>query len=208
MTFNNKNHWYDGLFYEKIISKNQDSIFEKIGKLIAQESNVLDVGCATGRFEQLMASKCKSIMGIDISLKNIDRANKILAKNPKDNVEFLHTDIDSLLSCKSEKFDYAVLTYVIHEVPPAERVDLLNKIAKISNKIIIGEYLVPRPHGIRKLLNTIVEYLAGTDHFNSFRDFVLNNGVTGLAQKAGFKITYEERDTISANHIAQLEKLI
>ncbi len=45
------------------------------------------------------------------------------------------------------KFDYAVITYVIHEVNSDERLPLLNDIFKIAEKIIIGDYLIPQPKG-------------------------------------------------------------
>ena len=40
-------------------------------------------------------------------------------------------------------FDYAVMTYVIHEVNPEDRIELLKQMAQIADKIIIGDYLVP-----------------------------------------------------------------
>ena len=45
----NKNHWYDGLFYDKIIAPNQDRAFQIVKSLINKNSSVLDVGCGTGR---------------------------------------------------------------------------------------------------------------------------------------------------------------
>ena len=45
----NKNHWYDGWFYDTIIAPNQDKLFGQIEKLIEPKSSIIDVGCGTGR---------------------------------------------------------------------------------------------------------------------------------------------------------------
>lgn len=49
-----KYHWYDGLFYDKLIAPNQDKMIGKIKKLIEQDSEILDAGCVTGRLEFIL----------------------------------------------------------------------------------------------------------------------------------------------------------
>jgi 2-polyprenyl-3-methyl-5-hydroxy-6-metoxy-1,4-benzoquinol methylase len=72
---NNKYHWYDGWFYDTIIAPNQDKLFDQIKDLVAPHSTIIDVGCGTGRLEFALADKCKSVLGIDLSKNNINRAN-------------------------------------------------------------------------------------------------------------------------------------
>ena len=45
----NKKHWYDGWIYDRIVAPNQKGVFERIEALIREESDVIDIGCATGR---------------------------------------------------------------------------------------------------------------------------------------------------------------
>ena len=78
----NKNHWYDGWFYDKLIAPNQDRMFGEIKNLIEPNSSIIDVGCGTGRFSFTIADKVKKVIGIDLSSKNITTANKTLQKNP------------------------------------------------------------------------------------------------------------------------------
>ena len=145
----NKNHWYDGWFYDIFIAPNQDRLFGQIKNLIGQDSKVIDVGCGTGRFSFSIASKCKSVLGMDISQKNIYRANRNLLQKPNDNISFQHTTLNQLIS--KEHFDYAVSTYVIHEVDENERINLLNDMSEIADKIIIGDYLCPNKIGLRNV---------------------------------------------------------
>jgi 2-polyprenyl-3-methyl-5-hydroxy-6-metoxy-1,4-benzoquinol methylase len=75
---NNKHHWYDGCFYDTFIAPNQDKLFGQIKNIIEPQSTIIDVGCGTGHLEFSLADKCKSVLGIDLSEKNIATANKKL----------------------------------------------------------------------------------------------------------------------------------
>ncbi|HEX7356376.1 MAG TPA: class I SAM-dependent methyltransferase [Ignavibacteriaceae bacterium] len=201
----NKVHWYDGWFYDRIIAPNQDKMFREIKNVINRGSTVIDVGCGTGRFSFSVADKINRIIGIDLSKKNIDKANLNLAKNPNSKISFLHTDLSSLLS-QNFHFDYAVMTFVIHEVNPEERVALLKEISQIADTIIIGDYLVPVKKGFWNILNEVVEYLAGKEHYTNFKNFVSNNGLTELTQRANLTITGEIKDKPATSQILILNR--
>ena len=143
----NKNHWYDGWFYDKIIAPNQDKLFSQIKSLIEPDSEIIDVGCGTGRLEFTLAEKSKSVFGIDLSKRNIDRANLSLLQHPDVKISFQHNNLSEIISNGNVHFDFAILTYVIHEINAEERGNLLIDIAQVSDKIIVGDYLVPRPKG-------------------------------------------------------------
>jgi len=200
----NKNHWYDGLFYDKLIAPNQDRLFAQIKNLIEPDSKIIDVGCGTGRLSFSIYDKCKSILGIDLSKRNIDRAESSLLKNPETNLSFRHTSVSELISNGEYHFDYAVLTYVIHEVNPDERIPLLNEISKIADKIIIGDYLVPQPKGFWKLLNEVVEFAAGREHYRNYKHYISNGGIKGIAEKAGLKIANEIKNQPLTSHLVIL----
>ena len=48
--------------------------------------------------------------------------------------------------------------------------------AQIADKIIIGDYLVPTNKGFWGMLNEVVEFAAGNEHYTNFKDFVKNDG--------------------------------
>lgn len=201
----NKNHWYDGFFYDLFIAPNQDKMFAKIRELIKPDSTILDVGCGTGRFSFFISDKCNSVTGIDLSIRNIERAESNLKKNPNKKIKFLHTDIEYIIKSKL-KFDYAVITYVIHEVDESGRIKLLNDIASVAEKVIIGDYLVPQKRGIWFLINELVEFIAGEEHYRNYKNFIKNGGIPGLVQKTELVISKEIQNDSSSSHILLLEK--
>lgn len=202
----NKHHWYDGWFYDKIIASTQDRLFGQIKNLVDAQSKIIDVGCGTGRLEFTLADKCKSVLGIDLSIRNIERAHLTLSKNPDKRISFQHSNLSEIINEGKTYFDYAVLTYVIHEVNAEERINLLNEAALVADKIIIGDYLVPRPKGIGSTLSEIIEFIAGTEHYRNYKSFVANGGIYYLADKAGLKIIAEISNQDLSNHIVVLTK--
>lgn len=202
----NKNHWYDGWFYDKFIAPNQDRLFGQIKNIIEPNSKIIDVGCGTGRFSFTVSDKCSSVLGIDISEKNIERANFTLKKSPSDKISFHHKSVNDMLAEGKQHFDYAVITYVIHEVDERERINLLNDISSIADKIIIGDYYVPRQQGFWSLLNEIVEFLAGKDHYKNFKSYISANGIQSLVTNAGLKVITEIKNVPATAHIVLVGK--
>jgi SAM-dependent methyltransferase len=201
----NKNHWYDGWFYDAIIAPNQDKLFAQIRDLIKPQSSIIDVGCGTGRLEFFLSDNCRSLLGIDLSKRNIDKANMTLLNKPDSKISFRHSDVRTILNAENH-FDFAIMTYVIHEVNEDERIDLLKDISLVADKIIIGDYSVPRPQGPDGFLSGTIEFIAGREHYRNYKSYVANGGLNYLAEKAGLKITDEILNFQSINRIVVLEK--
>jgi len=200
-----KKHWYDGLFYDKLIAPNQDRLFSEIKKIIEPGSTVVDVGCGTGRFSFNLAEHCKSIVGVDLSSKNISVAKSNLKSSNATNIRFVHGNAVDLQKQTNEKFDYAVTTYVIHEMDKEDRIEILNEMKEVANKIIIGDYIVPTPSTFMGKVNVIVEYLAGTEHYNNFKSFVKSGGLISLVKDANLKLVQEIRNKPRTAHLVVVE---
>ncbi len=201
----NKSHYYDGIIYDKFIAPNQDLLFRLISGMIKENSTVLDVGCGTGRLAFQLAGKCKEVVGIDLSLRNIKRAEKNRQKNKVENVRFLHTSLEELTGTLNEKFDYVVMTYVIHEVPPEERMRLFEELKKAGKKIILGDYLIPRPKGYPYYMTEFIEFIAGRSHYHGFKTYEKNGGLRPLFEQAGLKIIKEIKGKPETAHIILAE---
>ena len=202
----NKNHWYDGVFYDKIIAPNQDRAFRNVKFLINENSSVLDVGCGTGRLAFQLEDKCGKIDGIDLSKRNIDLARRNLTNNPSPKIHFYHAEVQNFLQTKEKIYDYSVISYVIHEIDEIKREDVLKLLSEKSGYVIIVDYLCPRPRGFWSILNEAVEFAAGKDHYKNFKSYISGEGIIGLTKKAGLKITKEIKNNPLTTHIVVLKK--
>ncbi len=198
-----KKHWYDGWFYDRLIAPNQDTIFKLISSLIEENSSVIDIGCGTGRLEFQIASKCKSVTGVDLSSKNINTARNHLKESNFKNISFIHGSPSDVIN--NDHFDYAVITYVIHEIPLNERNPFLKTIHGFANKIIIGDYLIPRVKGFWNILNEAVEFAAGKDHYKNFKLFVKQGGLNSLIKENNYEIVKEIKNIPLTSHIVMVK---
>ncbi len=205
MNNENKNHWYDGLFYDKLIAPNQDEAFNVIRSLIENNSKVLDAGCGTGRLVFQLSDKCEEIVGIDLSKRNIKLAKKLLSRRNSHKIYFHHADVQSYLTANKTHFDYSIVSYVIHEVNENLRVKFLKTLAESSDRIIIVDYLFPQPKSFTSILNEAVEFVAGKDHYKNFKSYLEEEGILGLANKAGLKVESEIKNSPLTSHIVVLK---
>ncbi|MBL1214901.1 MAG: hypothetical protein HND52_16195 [Ignavibacteriae bacterium] len=86
------------------------------------------------------------------------------------------------------------------------RVGLLQSISRFADKIIIVDYFVPQPKNFWRLLNEVVEFAAGKDHYKNFKTYTKNEGIIGLSKLSGLKIINEVQNSPSSSHIAVLQK--
>ncbi len=200
-----KTHWYDGWFYDRIIAPNQDSFFKEINNLIKEKSSIIDVGCGTGRLAFTLADNSRSVLGIDLSIRNIKRAQLNLLNRPNHKIFFQHGSISDIFREQQIHFDYAVMTYVIHEVDEDERIKLLNEISLVTDMIIIGDYLAPKSQAFGGHLTEAIEFMAGREHYKNYKTYMERGGLYYLAESAGLKIMSDQKYQ-SYNHIITLTK--
>ncbi|MDX1702247.1 MAG: class I SAM-dependent methyltransferase [Melioribacteraceae bacterium] len=200
-----KKHWYDGFFYDRFIAPNQDKIYSSINKIVQKDSNVLDFGCGTGRLTLQLAEKCKSVAAVDLSIKNINYARSKLKNNSIKNISFMHGDTSVLKNGKFTKFDHIIISYVIHEMPESKRIETLKELKSIAKQLILSDYISPIPHNGYGFLTYAVEYIAGSDHFKNFKNYIQNGGIEYLAEEADLKIVMQVKNKKNSNHLAVLE---
>ncbi len=200
-----KKHWYDGKFYDKLIAPNLLNMAEVIASMIDHKSSVIDVGCGTGWFCFYISDKCKNVTGLDLSSKNINTAKAKLSSRKASNINFIHGSAIRLSELTDKKFDYAVITYMIHELDEDERENVLRNVKEVADKIIIGDYIVPQPKSFIGLLNIAAEIAAGKNHYENYKSFQKEGGLKTLAEKNNFKIIREVKNSPPSSHIVLLK---
>ncbi|PJC36465.1 hypothetical protein CO046_05530 [Candidatus Peregrinibacteria bacterium CG_4_9_14_0_2_um_filter_53_11] len=186
-----KQHYYDGKFYEILIDPALGEVRDMIIEQIEAGSIVVDIGCGTGSLVFELAGKCESVTGVELSSKMVDHARRRQQANGKINVAFVHGDATNLPHFQDQQFDYLTISMALHEMPPALRIKVLNEAKRIAKKIIVADYVVPQPLSFAGIRTRIVEFLAGIEHFRGFRDFQNNNGIDHLLQSCQLSICSE-----------------
>lgn len=191
MNVSDKRHWYDGWIYDRVLAPNQKVPFDRIASLIHVGSDVIDIGCGTGRLAFRLSGNCSSILAIDLSEKNIMTAINTREKIKAGNIEFIHTDLSTVAEGNKKHYDYAVLSYILHEVSRTERIKILNDAALLADKIIVSDHK-PSTNMVTKIIREILEFGAGPDHYRNFTTYINDGGIEPLARKCGLKPIHNE----------------
>jgi SAM-dependent methyltransferase len=186
----NKDHWYDGPVYDLFVTRLLDGLYARVRDAVPAGARVLDIGCGTGRLCFKLADKCSQVTGVDLSRRNIQVAGRRLAASGVRNLSFHHGDAAAALPAAG-RFDYAVMTFLLHEASRAERLRLLELASAAAGALIIGDYLTPGAGVFWRAVCGGIEFAAGREHYGNYRDFVRGGGLRGLASAAGYEIARE-----------------
>ncbi len=125
---------------------------------VSENDSVLDIGCGNGALTYDIAKKAKTVVGIDLSEKNISIAKK---KYSRENIEYIHGN--ALTDLLDDKFDVIVLSNIIEHID--KRVEFLNSLKDLAPKFLIRVPMLNRSwiDLYKKELN--IEYRLDTTHF-------------------------------------------
>ncbi|OHA58433.1 MAG: hypothetical protein A2571_01485 [Candidatus Vogelbacteria bacterium RIFOXYD1_FULL_44_32] len=123
----------DGFNPKYQITRYHDFFSERV----APGERVLDIGCGVGFLANRLADKAGKVIGIDISARNIARAQ---ADYQQDNLEFILGDATTYNL--AGRFDKLVLSNVLEHI--ADRVALLQKIGRLGDTLLLRVPMITR----------------------------------------------------------------
>lgn len=180
-------HWYDGKIYDLFIAKNQLKYFSRVKQFIKKDSKILDAGCGTALLALVLKELNVNYTGIELSEKNFLIASQNLAKHKIDGIIYL-ADVSDYLNSRDEFFDYAFISFVLHEIDEEKRLKILQSIAKYSSYQILIDYSSNQENTFYKFINLTVELIAGKNHYKNFKNFINNHGLKKLINELGLTI--------------------
>jgi SAM-dependent methyltransferase len=163
-----------------------------------ETKRVLDMGCGTGALLSQMLNSGVLAVGADLSTAMLARA---LAKRdawgnalPLLQMNGLHP------SFKTGSFDALIYCLMLHETGPAMD-EILRHGFALAPLAFVLEWRSPErnlDYPVTAWIS-VVERLAGKAHYQSYRRFISQGGIYGLAHRAGAKI--EQAETLRAGSL-------
>jgi demethylmenaquinone methyltransferase/2-methoxy-6-polyprenyl-1,4-benzoquinol methylase len=116
----------------------------KVADMIDEEYRakikILDVCSGTGTQAFAFAKRGYEVMGIDLSEEMLWVAKK---KNKYENVRFVMADATKM-PFENDYFDYACISFALHDMPHEVRHRVLDEMRRVSRKIIVVDYHIPK----------------------------------------------------------------
>ena len=176
-------NWYDGFLYDKVITPFEAEIMGLVYELIPAGSSMIDIGCGPGTLALRLSRKCKEVVGVDISNRMIQYAERQKKKAGANNISFICEDASTMAPFQAEKFSYAILSMCLHGMSGKTRQDVIKSSLTFAEKVIIADFLSPWPRNIRGAGQIILEKLEGEESFRNFNDWLLKGGIDGFLQR-------------------------
>ena len=183
MRADKKSSWYDGWLYARLIDSGNYELRNLLLKFIEPNKSVLDIGCGTGGFSLKLARFSQYTLAIDISEKQINQAIKKRIKSGQKNIDFVTLDALEVINKIEQTFDYAVFSFVIHEMAHHTRLEMLKSVQHVARNIVILDYQVPQPKNIWGFSSHLIEFIAGGNHYQNYKDYMNRNGLTGILKE-------------------------
>lgn len=160
-------------------------------KLIEKEFDILDVGCGGGKYSISISSKCKSVIGIDLSPKMIEYANMNKDKFKVNNVSFYCEDwheLDIENSSFYKKFDFVFASMT----PAIQSANTFEKLSQASKGFCLIRFNTKRSDSVSDELHKILNISHKTQNlgFMYAFDMLWLQGYTP-------KVHYENKNWVS-----------
>ncbi len=141
---------------------------------------ILDVCCGTGDQAFHYARAGITATGIDLDPNMLKLARK--DKRKTKNVSFQRANA-CYLPFKDNSFDYASISFALHEKERAARDKIISEMKRVVRKggaLIFLDFQVPLPKKMLPYLVRVLEFSAGREHHRCFRDYLAQGGLDVL----------------------------
>jgi ubiquinone/menaquinone biosynthesis C-methylase UbiE len=198
------------LNYETII----DPLLADIRKItpefcgMSAGDRVLDVCCGTGA--QVIEYGRRDIIatGVDIDPSMLKVALRNSMKQKLANVSFYLADATEL-PFTDNCFDYVSVSLGLHDKVRLTRYKVVSemiRVARPDGTLVFIDYSMPPVSKIWNFLSRTVEFLAGGDHYKSFKDYIKRGGLEDIFKV--FNLHEDKRDCLKGGLVAIVEARI
>lgn len=146
---------------------------------------VLDVCCGTDDQVFYYAKEGIIALGIDLDSNMISKAENDKRKKNTKNVFFQTADATKL-PFEDNFFDYVSISFALHEKERDIRDKVISEMKRVVKKegnLLFIDFHIPLPNNFYSYVIKSIEYFAGADHFNCFKDYIKQGGLDKLLNK-------------------------
>jgi ubiquinone/menaquinone biosynthesis C-methylase UbiE len=150
-------------------------------------SRVLEVGCGTCVQGVMIAKKGITVTGIDLSEQLFPPP-----QSPRLPPSFSFFQADGRdLPFPSGRFDLALISLALHEMPPPGRIPTLREMIRVVKPegvllIMDFDFQLSSDRSFAALIIRIIERIAGEEHHRNFLHFMESGGVPPLLRSLGY----------------------
>jgi len=167
---------------------------------------IIDICCGTGdQLKVLSKNGFKNLHGLDLSRSMLAVAKKNASQLNIYNKDATKTDFDK------ETFESAIISFALHEKDRHTQEGMINEAHRIVKKdglIIIIDYAFDQKSSIiGKIGISIIERIAGKEHYQNFKNYLKNNGLPSLLKNDRFRLIKEDRKLFNSVTISSYHRL-
>ena len=151
--------------------------------------SVLDLCCGTGLFAGQAEKVGIKVTGVDLSsvMLGVARQNYPL-------IDFLEQDA-AALKTKDAVYDAVTISFALHEKPRVIAHAIINealRVLRTNGLLIMADYRYPteRKSYLTGCAVRLVEYMAGREHYNHYKQYMRYGGSEAFFLEAGLDTTH------------------
>lgn len=152
-----------------------------------QEKVILDLCCGTGNQLKLLSKHgFKNLYGLDRSdsmLEMVRRSDPLIK---------IYNENATKTSFNHASFDVVIISFALHEKDRNTQqalVDEAHRIIKTDGVMLVVDYVFDnQTTKLGRMLISIIERIAGGEHYRNFKSYLQNNGLLSLIKKDQFKL--------------------
>jgi len=195
---------YDPIFY-LAIKPIRIAVMNEL--LEYKEKIILDLCCGTGNQIKLLSKHgFRNLYCLDISGSMLE-----IAKRSDSSIKIYNEDATKT-NFDNASFDVVIISFAIHEKDRNTQQALINEAYRIIKKdgfMLVVDYVFDnKTTKFGRILISIIEGIAGREHYRNFKNYIKNKGLLSLIKKDKFKLIKYNRMSSGAVTISRYQKML